>query len=71
MIKLDVITSDDPNFHCIDAKDIHRKNTAIKRSVGDSYHPDGRLWWLKMPEILQTDSVTTQGAKQKSELVLS
>lgn len=72
MIMLDVINEDDKNFRQIDARDIRRKNTFIKQSVGDSYHSDGKLWWLKMADLSQSDAddVTTQGNKRKSEYFL-
>ncbi|PBL04627.1 hypothetical protein ARMGADRAFT_1022992 [Armillaria gallica] len=65
----DVINEDDQNFWQIDAKDIHQKNTFIKWSVDDSYHSDGKLWWLKMVDLSQSDAddVITQGNKRKKD----
>ncbi|KAK0224454.1 hypothetical protein EDD85DRAFT_795893 [Armillaria nabsnona] len=69
MIRLDAINEDDQNFWRIDAKDICQKNTFIKQSVGDSYHSDGKLWWLKMVDLSQSDAddVITQENKRKKK----
>ncbi len=69
MIRLDAINEDDDNFQWIDAKDIHCKNMFFKKSVGNSYHSDGKLWWLKMTDLFQSDmnDVTMQRAKRKNK----
>jgi hypothetical protein len=43
MLKLR-LSKDDPRFPPLNINDVYRKPTNIKRAVGDSRHPDGKLW---------------------------
>ena len=43
MLKLG-LSKDDPRFPPLNTKDLFRKPTNIKRAVGDSRRPDGKLW---------------------------
>ena len=43
MLKLG-LSKDDPCFPPLNTKDLFWKPTNIKQAVGDSWHPDGKLW---------------------------
>jgi len=45
MLKLG-LSKDDPRFPPLNTKDLFRKPTNIKRAVGNSRRPDGKLWAL-------------------------
>ena len=43
MLKLG-LSKDDPRFPPLNNQDLYRKPTNVKRAVGDSRRPDGKLW---------------------------
>ncbi len=65
IISLGVIWEDDEVFQIIMDKDVFRKDTSMKHNIGNTYHNDGCMLAMPIPEISIKDNMETQGSKHK------
>jgi hypothetical protein len=51
------LTDDDPRFPPLSTADTFRKSPDIRRQLGDSVMPDGRLWAIRAPTLAAMEEI--------------